>query len=105
PETSLDGLSAHRGRTERLRPRKIYSPARTGCAPFCNSPRACVITFHALLRPRDAITAATAMSGQCEPVNQTPHAARITATFAIASLRVQSQTDIRLLSPFRCRKS
>jgi hypothetical protein len=44
-------------------------------------------------RAKQAITAATATSGQGVPDAQTPAPAAITAMFTSASLRVQSQTD------------
>jgi hypothetical protein len=69
------------------------------------SMRAWRITCQAPVRPRTAITAATTMSGQCVPESQTPTPARITAILAMQSLRVQSHTERRLLSPRRCRNS
>ena len=59
-----------------------------------SSPTACRTTRHERVRPRNAVTAATARSGQCVWVMATAMPARMTATLAIASLRVHSHTSI-----------
>lgn len=48
---------------------------------------------------RLAMIAATMRSGQPDAVPQTPKAAIMTATFPMASLREQSQTERTLASP------
>src|SRR3546814_6199313 len=70
--------------------------ARSRC-----SARACRMIWAAPHSDRPAITAATTTSGHPVPVPNTPSAANTTATFAIASLREQIQTDRMLASPLR----
>src|SRR5262249_22978868 len=78
----------------------IYSAALTRATPLI-SPAAWVITRYEDDRASAAMTAATAKSGQPVPLANMLEAASMTARLPMASLRVHSQTERRLLSPLR----